>query len=257
MTRRLLPQILDGVDADDCADTPETWTKLVSDRIRKRLPITRRVLASMFNAAFITAMVVIAAMGCAAAQQRPMTTPAAPDTDAILRLVGRFGSAHACPISETLALTSAHVADLRPFDPGHPMYPLVWSDGFGHDGNLMPVISFRHRDLALMESDVPFARWYEIAAEAPAPGERLVALGFDWRKVRRLYAPRVFTAELLRIVARTLIFVEGTERGASGSCVLNARGEVVGINAWLHEADDGGRGGVAVGVWGQTFGERR
>jgi hypothetical protein len=95
MTRRLLPQILDGVDADDCADTPETWTKLVSDRIRKRLPITRRVLASMFNAAFITAMVVIAAMGCAAAQQRPMTTPAAPDTDAILRLVGRFGSAHA------------------------------------------------------------------------------------------------------------------------------------------------------------------
>src|SRR5262245_19870347 len=113
MKRRLLPQVLDGVDQDDCNDTPETWTNLVADKVRA----ARRRLARL---AVVIPMALVAA--CVPASSR-IEAPAAPDTSGVLRLVGRFSSAHACPISESLALTSAHVTDLRPFDRGMPAFP--------------------------------------------------------------------------------------------------------------------------------------
>ena len=113
------------------------------------------------------------------------------------------------------------------------------------------------RDLAVMQSAKPLARWYRIAAEAPTPGDRLLTIGYDWRRERDIFATRTFTVQLLRIVARSLIFAPGTERGASGACVFNMRGEVVAINAWGVPSDDGGKGGAAPGVWGETFEEQR
>jgi V8-like Glu-specific endopeptidase len=181
--------------------------------------------------------------------------PQAPDTDAVLRLVGRFTSAHACPISEQLALTNAHVTDMRPFDQSVAALPLIWS-ALGHEGPLRPLAVYSMRDLALMESAVPFTRWYTIASAPPAPGDRLWTVGYEWRKRSEMFAPRAFTLTLLRVLSRNLIFTPETARGASGSCVLNARGEVVAINAWSLEAEDAGNVGVAVGVWGETFGVR-
>jgi hypothetical protein len=206
-------------------------------------------------AVLILATVVITAMGCAGTTQPGVATEA-PDTDGVLRLVGRFAMAHACPISESLALTNAHVTDVKPFTAAEPL-PLMFSDGLGHNGMLSPLLVSIARDLAVMQSAKPLARWYRIAAEAPTPGDRLLTIGYDWRRERDIFATRTFTVQLLRIVARSLIFVPGTERGASGACVFNMRGEVVAINAWGVPSDDGGKGGAAPGVWGETFEEAR
>lgn len=176
----------------------------------------------------------------------------APNTDAILRLIGRFSACHACPVSEHLALTSAHCTDLRPFDSSVPLYPLQWGDGALGEGILTPVYAYPYRDLAVMRSEVPFTRWYPIATERPKPGDRVTLLEYDWRDAERAYADKRLDAKVVVIQARTVTFVPGGQRGSSGSCLLNAASEVVGINSWRWEPDDGGQAaGLAFGVWGE------
>ena len=179
--------------------------------------------------------------------------PAQPDTDGILRLVGRFAAAHACPVAPDLALTSAHVTDLRPFDRTMPAFPVAWSDAAGLDGWLTPLRVEGARDLALMQSDRPFARYYAVAPASPVAGDRLLTLGYDWRRRVAMYGPRVFAVVVLRVVARTVVFEPEIQPGSSGACVLNAAGEVVAVNAAVHRADDSRAVGVAVGVWGERY----
>lgn len=224
-------------------------------RYRFRAPLHRTSgrlrCAQLARSAVLAALCAFLLMGCA--KPRPSALLAAPNTDGVLRLNGRFAAGHACPVSEDLALTAAHVTDIRPFDASMPAFPLQWSDGLGHEGVLEPAGVSRVRDLAVMTSAVPFARWYPIAQAAPAPGDRVWTIGFDWRTERGLYAKREFSARVLRVVARSLVFEDGSAPGASGACVLNARGELVAINVLHVQAEDGGAGGVAVGVWGESF----
>lgn len=202
------------------------------------------------------AMVVITATvaACATAPARPaavaQTAPSPrPNTDAVLRLVGRFGAAHACPISDRLALTSAHVAQTDAWQ----AYPLKFSDGAGHEGELSLRAAEWSRDLALMESSVPLERWYPIAAEAPKVGERLYALGFDMRRRRDALGPRLFELSLLRVVARNLVAEPTITQGTSGSCVLNSAGAVVAVISWSLPTEDLDSAAVAVGVYGEKW----
>lgn len=200
------------------------------------------------------ALLLVLLSGCASVGiGGQVPTFSAPDTDAILRVVGRFASAHACPVSETLALTSAHVTDLRPFDMALPAFPAAWSDGAGREGWLRPLRVEVARDLALMQSDVAFARHYAVAATPPVAGEKLWTLAYDWRRWASMYGPRVLDVRVLRVVARTVIFAPELYPGSSGACVLNASGEVVAVNAAVHRADDSRAVGVAVGVWGERY----
>jgi hypothetical protein len=176
--------------------------------------------------------------------------PKAPDMTGILRLQGRFASAHACPIGPELALTSAHVGDMRPFDKDVALLPFRWSDGDGHGGVLDPVAVSMAEDLAAYKPrEGQFARYYAVASAPPEPGTRLWLLGFDWRNGRDAFAPRVLEATVVRVVAGTVVLNKTAWRGASGSCVLNAEGEVVGIVRSLHEMENGQAVTAAVGVW--------
>ena len=177
----------------------------------------------------------------------------APNTDAILRLAGRFSWAHACPLGPREALTNAHVVDLRPFD-DIATYPYVWGDAAGNAGFLKPVAGQleRGRDLAWVEPYGPdFPAWYERATEAPKPGDRVWLLGYSWKNRKSVLADDVIEARVTRVVAIHVVFIPSGKPGSSGSCVLNERGQVVAINEGAFTAEDKSDAGLAVGVWGK------
>lgn len=175
---------------------------------------------------------------------------AAPDLSATIQLMGRFTSAHACPVGPQKALTAAHVIDLRPFE-ATPLYPYRWQQGDA-DGIVADGSASITSDLAELKPNPlrPFPRWYSLASSAPAVGSHLWIRGYDFRKGKNAFAPRDWEVEVLRVVAGHIIVKPSVDFGTSGSCMLNEKGEVVGILAKgvnLHNEDEVGLG---VGVWG-------
>lgn len=176
-----------------------------------------------------------------------------PDFSGMLRLVGRFAWAHACPVGPRVALTNAHVTDLQPFMAHVPLYPFDYSDGLGNEGIVAPppASTWADRDLGvLVPVEGEFARWYPIATEPPKPGEKLYFLGFDFRKGGDAFKERAFEAVVLRRVAGHVVLTKAGSKGSSGSCALNSRSEVVGINAWGPTMENGEEVAVVVGLWG-------
>lgn len=180
-----------------------------------------------------------------------------------LRLVGRFSAGHACPIEPRVALTNGHVMDPRPFDASVPLVPYAWSDGNGASGFLAPIRDAeghvlegaveRARDLARVEPLSPrdvFPNPLHLADRAPAPGDRVWLLGYDWRNRGRAMADDVIEARVTRVVALHVIFTPSGKPGSSGSCLVNDAGEVVAINEGGYETEDKEEAGLAVGVWG-------
>jgi V8-like Glu-specific endopeptidase len=169
--------------------------------------------------------------------------------------MGRFGGGHACPIEPRIALTNAHVVDPRPFDESVMPFGAAYSDGVGHAGFLIPIRGRLEtlRDLAAVEpltAGVVFADPFRVASEAPKPGDRVWVLGYSWKNRKSALDEDVIDAHVTRVVALHVEFYPSGEVGSSGSCVLNAAGEVVAINSGAWPTDDHSKGGHAVGVWG-------
>ena len=183
------------------------------------------------------------------------TTPATADTAGILRLMGRSGVAHACPVSAVLAYTNAHVV-IDDEDKTDSRQPYVWS-AMDVTGLLRPVEADRYRDLAkVVPADgAKFPRWYPVAKQEPKPGDRVVMIGFEFRNKKQAFAERVFAARVIRVVAGHLIYEPAGVPGTSGSCVLlEATGELVAINKGakgVGHADE--LVGVGVGAWGSLL----
>jgi hypothetical protein len=174
---------------------------------------------------------------------------AAPDTRGILNLIGRWSVAHACPVSPLLALTAAHVAE-RDEASGHKgLVPYHFSNGYGESGYLSDGAAAIGEDLGTLTPGAPLVYYYKIAAMPPGAGDKLWLLAYDWRKTKSAFADRVIEAETLRIQADHIIYRGAGPLGSSGSCVLNAAGEVVGINVAGVVLEDHGAVGIAVGVW--------
>lgn len=193
-------------------------------------------------------------LSCASAPPKVGTLPT-PDMDAVVRLIGRFSTAHGCPFSHPrlgsrYALTAGHVVDNRPADPQSPLYGGRWSDGGGHSGLFQAVVAFQSADLAVIEREdkQPFDLAYPLAAFPPTPGERVFILGYDQRAKATAMGPAITEGRVLRIVADNLILDADSRPGSSGSCVLNERSEVVGIVAWGRQYDDG-VDVIAPGTW--------
>lgn len=174
-----------------------------------------------------------------------------PDTSGILRLMGRFGAAHACPLAADLILTNGHVVDPRPFDPDVPTLPYRYSDGAGNAGVVAPVSTERCADLAVMAvRPGGTVKPYPRASVAPEPGDHVWFIGYDWSSKNKAFAEKVIDAKVLRVVAGHLILDEAGDPGSSGSCVLNAKGEVVAINSFGKQVGVGEEVEGVVGVWG-------
>ena len=178
----------------------------------------------------------------------PLLAGEAPDTSRILSVVGRFTVAHACPVAPDVVLSNAHVFDLRPFDPQIPPFPYRFEGG-GVTGWLHPNKVFSDIDLGTAVPTVP-VQYYPIATQPPTPGEQMWWVAYDWRK-KHAFEQKVLTGKVVRVIAGAIVLDQDTPQGSSGSCILNAKGEVVGLIAWSFAMDDQqGDLAVGVGIWG-------
>jgi hypothetical protein len=155
-----------------------------------------------------------------------------------------------------LALTAAHMTDLLPFEPVRP-FPTRF-DFDGQTGVLYPIQGriWLSADLAQMMPDMPFEKWYEVADDAPKVGDAVTFSGFDYRGEKQAYSDRYWKATVTRVRAGHIVTKPEPWFSASGSCVLNADGKVIGIvvrmvRTGCQGGHCSGDVGVVVGVWGR------
>lgn len=202
------------------------------------------------------AVVGAASTGCAAAGKgaiSPIPAKAlAPDTTHVMAVFGRFATAHACPVSADLVLTNAHVVDPAPDSDVVPLQWQRWSDDAGNSGWLKPIGTLQGSDLAGMRPSEPLKTWYERAEESPREGDRLWLVQYSWNSEDEAYKSDVLAVKVVRVVAGSVIYKPGVKPGSSGSCVLDANGHLVAINAWAKAVGSMGEKevGIGVGVWG-------
>jgi V8-like Glu-specific endopeptidase len=178
----------------------------------------------------------------------------APDLSRIVALVGPSNMGHGCPVSATDALTAGHVAGTWR---GGVQAPQSYrGENSEWAGYLDAVLASTYEDAGVLRVDkdgVTFPSWYTLALRAPAIGERLWWVGFDWRKGKTAYQTQVFTAKVVTIKAGSIVLDTQAVEGSSGSCVLNAQGQVVGLLVWGHQMNDTHNMAVAVGLWPPWF----
>ena len=173
----------------------------------------------------------------------------APNLGGILSLFGRFSFAHGCPIAADRVLTNSHVLDIRPFDREMPLFPYRFQSNTEH-GQIVGIEASAREDLAWAVPTPPLSFFYPLAAVAPEIGETLYWVGYDHRNRKNGLARKSLSGKVLRVVVGHIIFDTSTPHGSSGSCVLNSRGEVVGLIAWGLYMDNSEELAVAVGTWG-------
>jgi V8-like Glu-specific endopeptidase len=174
---------------------------------------------------------VILALAVVAAPQGGAIPPQGkgPSTVAIVSMSSRFGFAHGCAVSDHLILTAAHV--VNPFESNGN--ESSWGSRFetedGVVGYALPVVVDRTADWAIEQTSAPLTAWAVPAAKVPQPGDRVWWVGYNWERRKDVARRDVHTARGIRAIAGQLWLDETVVAGASGSCVLNAAGELVGV----------------------------
>ena len=203
----------------------------------------------------IVAISITSCCSCAAKAPRitgtVTVTPQAPDLSGVLSLSGKRAFAQACPIGPGLALTNAHVIG----DEKYHRY--IWESrgSVGLLGSPRTTEYDHFRDLARVAPwrEPQFPKWYDIATAAPVPGDKVHFRGWDFRKRKDAFAARDFEATVIRVRNAHVYYYPPGVEGTSGSCVLNAAGEVVAINVLGMATEDNNGVGGGVGVWGDLL----
>ena len=195
--------------------------------------------AAFFFGAAIMKRTMIAAIAfavSACAAKAPLDLPVeASNLDGVMHLIGRFSFAHACPC-DGLILTAAHVAHPLYLRPGYQNIAIeyTWSDDRGGEGFLLSDYLFLARDLAVMRVRTGNPAYYRHALKAPQIGETLYWAEFDFSELKKAFATVHREGVLLRIVAGHLILDKMPTHGASGTCLVNSKNEVVAEVAFSH-----------------------
>jgi hypothetical protein len=106
----------------------------------------------------------------------------------------------------------------------------MWSDGYGFSGRAIGWSFDVHRDWGELKllTGVP-EHLFPIAEEPPAPGDKVYWMQFEDNS----WESKQVEAVVDYIVAGYAWVDTVPTVGASGSCVVNADGEVVGVVVWI------------------------
>jgi len=201
---------------------------------------------------------VLLVAGCAvkAAPVTPIAATVAETATAAglpLALLGLPGAAHACPLlvdGVGHVVTASHVAWRLTTD---GMGQEVWIPNIylieGAAGQIGLAMGEAHHlatDLSYLQTDLELTEWYA-RGNLPAVGDVVTWVEYDFSKPERAYQPKARSSKVLGTRLSHIFLKEVPESGASGTCVFNAAGEVVGIIAWRQRVGMD-EIGVAVGV---------
>lgn len=174
-----------------------------------------------------------------------------PNAGHIVSLMGRFSVAHGCPVGPRRIITNAHVVDPEPFDRDAPALPQRYENA-ETQGVFTPDWISASTDLAAGTTSNEIPYYYTVASHGPQVGEDVWWIGYSWQNRRRIFERILFTGEVSRVVAGSIVIDAETPQGSSGSCILNAAGEVYGVMAWsMKTADETESAAIGVGVWGE------
>lgn len=165
-----------------------------------------------------------------------------------LRLFSAYGFASGCPISEYQIMTARHIAHVHPSTGEILNAYVIWSDSENHTGNASLEDFDVRRDLALLHSETRLPHVYRPATTAPQLGEDVWIGGFNFDDALK---PKIVKTQVVNIISAHLILKASGEPGFSGSCVLNAANEVVGIFHWTMRRGDSRPWGIASAVYGE------
>jgi hypothetical protein len=139
-----------------------------------------------------------------------------------------FGLAHGCMVSEDMVLTARHVA--LHYD-GRIELPLSYSIEIGGQRGVVRLErSYDDLDLAVMRvygAAIPQS-FYKMAGKPLAEGDTVWVRDFD-RDEKMAMKPKDVEATIKTILPQHAILSGWAQPGASGGCVLNSDGDLVGI----------------------------
>lgn len=157
-----------------------------------------------------------------------------------MSLIGRTGFAHACPAGGVI-YTAAHVAEMVTSEGAAVPLSYMWQQG-EHEGVTRPFLVSFQRDLAILEvTGEPI--YFPLAALPPKEGDPVYWFAFEYDPIHVTKVQGAVNA----LMAGHVSFSPAPTPGSSGSCIFNAKGEVVGIVAWSYSGGAYGLGPLLAG----------
>jgi hypothetical protein len=113
---------------------------------------------------------------------------------------------------------------------GEPIDILTWSDNAGGSGHLEVVVRDGAQDIAsLVSKEEPLEFGFLFAETPPKAGDVIRWYEYSFRNAKEGLRNVLRTSKVTRNIALHIVSVPAPMPGASGSCVFNMDGDVVGI----------------------------
>lgn len=187
------------------------------------------------------------------AGRRDFVGPPVPELeDPGVALSNPGGLGRGCP-ADGVIYTARHVLENRR-NPGE-FFGALWTDRLGNSGWAKHTGHSSIADVGILIPQDNGPKQIRMAKTAPLPGDTVHWWGYDYRDRARALAGHKRQATIIRHEAGLWVLSELPNPGASGGCLLNDAGDVVGIIVWGIQLHDRSGVGLAVNLMiGRTQG---